>query len=460
MTVQQRNDSCASCHAKVNPVTADFQPGARFFDTSACDARKRDYFPDGRDRREKLHADELAPERVYSKRGNSTASTATTSSGRYRFSGEKANDACLPCHEERGQSRCAHSAARGGDRCEPVRFPATWRHRIRRACAAATIRMRPPASRRDDRIRFTECLQRLPFGQRRGVGRQGGPRLVSPGTIRRRSRARAALIDAARRRDWSKLPQMLSRLDGRGEDEVFFERRCPPARSLHRPAGDTGSGASVQDPSPFGARQRCRCLAARPSRDIVNTLLAAARDDFPNCAYPEPGPPLGRRYQRPRSADQSNGGPRPVAEYEASLRSRPTTTRKTHEPSAFFSRPPGNGTKALAEYSSPEPGPGHCSAIRKRRAGLQPVGAECRGERPLRKAVAIEPENAAARLKPRAACSPRRGGLKRSRAALRRSLTLDAGSATAAYNLAVIGLERPPGRGDRAVPARHRRGAR
>jgi hypothetical protein len=49
----QRNDLCASCHAKLIAITSGFKPGDRFFDHYDLGALESgDFVPDGRDYRE------------------------------------------------------------------------------------------------------------------------------------------------------------------------------------------------------------------------------------------------------------------------------------------------------------------------------------------------------------------------------------------------------------------------
>jgi hypothetical protein len=50
---EQRNNLCASCHAKASPLWTDFKPGDRFFDHfDLMTLENPDYYADGRDRGE------------------------------------------------------------------------------------------------------------------------------------------------------------------------------------------------------------------------------------------------------------------------------------------------------------------------------------------------------------------------------------------------------------------------
>ena len=53
LSTAQRNDLCASCHAKLMAIASGFKPGDRFFDHYDLGALENDdFFPDGRDYRE------------------------------------------------------------------------------------------------------------------------------------------------------------------------------------------------------------------------------------------------------------------------------------------------------------------------------------------------------------------------------------------------------------------------
>ena len=434
MTVQQRNDSCASCHAKVIPVTADFQPGARFFDHfGLVTLESDDYFPDGRDRRENYTLTSWL-QSACTRSGKLDCLHCHTSSGRYRFSGEKANDACLPCHEERVNHAAAHSrhaAGTAASRCVSCHMAATEYARMRRSDHS----MRPPAPAATIAYGSPNACNGC-HSDKDAAWADKAVRDWSRRDYQAPILARAALIDAARRRDWSKLPQMLSRLDGRGEDEVFRASLVRLLEACIDPRVTPALVRAFKDPSPLVRASVVDALAARPSRDIVNTLLAAARDDFRTVRI--------RAGAALSAADTSGLDPRTnltvgraVAEYEASLRSRPDDYAQRMNLGVLYADR-GQWDKALAEYSfAGRLRPGIAPPFVNAALVYNLLGRNAEAEKALRKAVAIEPENAAARLN-LGLLLAETGRLKEAEAALRRSLTLDAGSATAAYNLAVI----------------------
>ena len=144
LSVEQRNATCAPCHAKMSPVTLNFAPGERYFDHFDLVAfENADFYPDGRDLGENYTYTQwrLSP---CAKSGKLDCIHCHTSSGRYRFKdAAKANDACRPCHEERVKNAPAHTLHQEGTPgswCVDCHMPTTEFARMRRSDHS----MRPP----------------------------------------------------------------------------------------------------------------------------------------------------------------------------------------------------------------------------------------------------------------------------------------------------------------------------
>ena len=91
---------------------------------------------------------------------------------------------------------------------------------------------------------------------------------------------RAGLIDAARKRDWQKLPEMLAYITSPERDEVFaaslirLTMAAPDERvhpTLHK---------AIQDPSPLVRAAAAEALSLRPSQESFQALVAAAGDSY------------------------------------------------------------------------------------------------------------------------------------------------------------------------------------
>ena len=135
-TPEQHNATCSGCHAKMSPVTAAYPPGDRFFDHyDIATLEDPDFYPDGRDLGENYTYTSwlMSP---CAKAGKINCITCHTSSGRYRFKAEeKANDACLPCHEKQVKNAPAHTQHQegsAGNKCIACHMPMTSFARMNR----------------------------------------------------------------------------------------------------------------------------------------------------------------------------------------------------------------------------------------------------------------------------------------------------------------------------------------
>ena len=91
---------------------------------------------------------------------------------------------------------------------------------------------------------------------------------------------RASLVDAARKRDWTKLPEMLSYITSKDRDEIF-------ATSLIRMVPASGDPRvvpvlleAVKDPSPLVRSAAAEALQHVPTKEAVQALVEATGDDY------------------------------------------------------------------------------------------------------------------------------------------------------------------------------------
>jgi hypothetical protein len=231
-TAEQHNASCSVCHAKMSPVTPTFTPGERFFDHfDLVTLEDPDFYPDGRDLGENYTYTSWRMSPCV-KAGDLHCVKCHTSSGRYRFKEEKdANNACMPCHKERVEKAAAHThhqEGSAGNKCISCHMPMTSFARMNRSdhsmlppTPAATIAYKSPNA-------CNLChTEKDAFWADKYV-REWRSRDYQAPVLKR-----ASLIDAARKRDWSKLPEMLDYIISTGRDEVF-------ATSLIRMAAMSG----------------------------------------------------------------------------------------------------------------------------------------------------------------------------------------------------------------------------
>jgi tetratricopeptide (TPR) repeat protein len=278
-TAQQINDLCAPCHAKMWPITQTFMPGDRYFDHYDLAAFEHpDFYPDGRDLGENftyalwLTSPCLASAEI-------DCLHCHTSSGRYRFTGTQANDACLPCHEERVRDAPAHTrhaAASPGNECVACHMPTTAFARIRRSDHS----MRPPTPSATIAFGSPNACN-LCHDDEDAAWADRWVRQWHPTDYQAPILQRARLIDDARKRQWDRLPEMLQYLESAGRDAVF-------AAALIRLLEDSGDErlwpvlvrVLENDPEPIVRGSAATSLGAYLTSETSAALLAATRDDY------------------------------------------------------------------------------------------------------------------------------------------------------------------------------------
>ena len=277
MTKEQRNDLCASCHAKASPLSLEYKPEERFFDHfNLVTLEDSDYYSDGRDLGENytFTSWRMSP---CVKSGQLDCLHCHTSSGRYRFKDEaKANDACRPCHEERVKNATAHThhpEESPGNRCRSCHMPMTAFARMNRTdhsmlppTPAATIAYKSPNA-------CNICHKEKDAAWADKYVREWRPRDYQAPVLKR-----AALIDAARKGDWSQLPEMLAYLKGMDRDEVFTASLLrlmvmTPDEQVTRVLLKV-----MKDPSPLVRSAAVEVLSTRLSPAAIQALLDATGD--------------------------------------------------------------------------------------------------------------------------------------------------------------------------------------
>lgn len=277
MTTAQRNDLCSGCHAKASPLTPAYLPGERFFDHyDLATLEDPDFYPDGRDLGENytLTSWTMSP---CAKTGQLDCLHCHTSSGRYRFKQEKFNNACSPCHEDKVQDPTAHThhpAESAGSKCISCHMPMTSFARMNRSdhsmlppTPATTMAYQSPNAcnlcHRDKNAVWADQLVR-----------QWRPRDYQAPVLKR-----AALIDAARKRDWMKLPEMMAYIGDPKRDAIFTAsliRLIPPTQDQKL---QETLLVATNDPSPLVRGAAVQALGRMPTTASLQTLIMATGDD-------------------------------------------------------------------------------------------------------------------------------------------------------------------------------------
>ena len=443
-TPEQNNSLCAPCHAKMRPLTTAFPPGERFFDhfDLVC-LEHSDFYPDGRDLGEN-YTYTLWRMSPCAKSGKLDCTHCHTSSGRYRFEGDKANDACLPCHAERVANAPAHTRHKAdgeGNRCIGCHMPMTGFARMRRSdhsmlppTPAATIEYKSPNA-------CNICHDDKDAAWSEKFVREWRERDYQAPVL-----YRAGLIDAARRRRWAKLPEMLAYLAREDREEIF-------AASLLRLLGSClderkwpAIVGSLKDPSPLVRACAAGALADRMDPDSVAALVAATRDEYhlvriQAAASLTRFPPhlLGREEDR-------KGLEKATAEFVASLTARPDDYASYYNLGNFHTDK-GEFRRAIELFAI---------SARLRTDAVPPLvnasiaharlGENAPAETLLHKALKIDPNSAAASFNMGLLMAEKRDMPGADRY-LRRALQVDPNMAEAAYNLGVLVSSTRPAEG-------------
>ena len=278
-TTAQRSDTCSPCHAKMSPITNTFMPGDRFFDHYDLEALENpDYYPDGRDLGENFTYTtwRMSP---CVKSGTLDCLHCHTSSGRYRFKAEdKLNHDCLPCHENRVKNASAHTnhpKESSGNRCVACHMPMTEFARMKRSdhsllppMPAATIAYKSPNA-------CNICHAGKDARWADGKVRQWRTRDYQAPYLRR-----AGLVAAARKGNWSKLPDMGAYLKSKDRDEIFAASLIRLLRSCPRQDKWPMILSAMDDPSPLVRSAAAETLSENPSEKAYRALVKATGDGY------------------------------------------------------------------------------------------------------------------------------------------------------------------------------------
>ena len=441
-TVPQHNDSCGSCHAKAVVLTNNFKAGERFFDHfDLATLEDPDFYPDGRDLGENYtHTTWLMSPCVQS--GKLSCIHCHTSSGRYRFKADdKANNACLPCHKERVENAAAHTNHPPGtpaSKCIACHMPKTEFARMKRSdhsllppTPAVTLAYKSPnacnvchtdkdAKWADENVRkWRKRDYQAPVLYRTG------------------------LIDAARKRDWSRLTEMIQYLEKKQSgDEIVAASLIRLLRNCDDPRKNPVLLNMMRDRSPLVRSAAADALALYPTRGNLQVLVKATGDDYRLVRIRAAAGLTGRTGLVLNEADKKNIE-KANREYLQSI-----TIPADHWASYYnlgnYYLSLGDFRKAIAGYDTSlklDP-KGVMSRVNMSMAYAR-LGENKKAESSLNEALKIAPDSAAANLN-MGLLKAEQGDRKSAETYLRQAWKADPKMSQAAYNLCVILSESKP----------------
>jgi tetratricopeptide (TPR) repeat protein len=434
-TKEQNNATCSTCHAKAVVLTDTFQPGDRFFDHfGLVTLENPDYYPDGRDLGENYtYTSWLMSPCV--KSGKLDCLNCHTSSGRYKFKAEdKANQACMPCHKDKVDNAPEHSHHKPdspGNKCISCHMPMTQFARMSRSdhsmlppTPAATIAFKSPNA-------CNSCHEDKTPQWADEIVRTWRKRDYQAPVLHR-----AGLIDAARKRDWTRLPEMLDYVTSKDRDEIF-------ATSLLRLVPSSGDPTvvpvlikAIKDPSPLIRSAAAAALQNVPSEESVLALVAATGDDY-LLVRVRAAAALAAFGNLPLSDADKTKVEAANKEYLASIMSRPDQWDSHYNLGNYY-LDRRDFKQAVASYEKAlQMEPRGVLALVNKAMTYARMGENQKADEALQEALKIAPDNAAANFN-MGLLKAEEKDLVTAEKHLRAALRNDPQMAQAAYNLCVI----------------------
>ncbi len=435
-TAHQTNASCASCHAKLSPVSPVFEPGGRYFDHfDLITLEHADFYPDGRD---------LGENYTYTSWRMSPCVKSSeldcvychTSSGRYRFKeAAKANNACLPCHRRRVENATDHThhgADSEGNKCIACHMPMTGFARMQRSDHS----MRPPAPAATTEFKSPNACNVCHTDQDAAWADEQ-VRHWHKEDYQKPILDTARLVDAARRRDWSRLDDILEYI-GRGDrDEVTATSLIRLLRSCDLPRKwPRLITALEEDPSPLVRAAAAEALDGYLTGESVKVLLKATSDDY-RLVRVRAATSLATVRPEMLAAPHRERLEKATTEFKVAMTARPDDNVSHYNLGNFYADR-REYQQAVKSFQT---------AIRLRPDFLPPyvniafaynaLGQNDKAEQSFRKALTLEPKNLAVHLN-LGMLLGEEGRVREAEETFRKALQIDPNSAVAAYNLGVI----------------------
>lgn len=445
LSVPQRNETCAPCHAKMSPLSAAYRAGQRFFDHyDLVTLDHADYYPDGRDLGENYtYTSWLMSPCVRGGRLDCLQCHAST--GSYKFAAGNPDGACASCHAAQASNQRAHSRHRPGTpggNCVDCHMPKTRFANMNRSdhsmlapTPAATLKYKSPNA-------CNLCHQDKPAAWADARVRQWFAR-----DYQRPVLERAALLDAARRGDWSALPAMLAYVRSPAGDRVTQASLIRLLRGADDPRKTPVLVAALRHADPLVRAAAAATLGGAATPEVRDALAQATGDDFRLVRIRAAASLAGVLTASLPGALQEQVA-KATAELLASYDARPDDFA-SHTNRGNFHLDRGELAPAIQSYETAlRLRPDSVGTLVNASMAYGRAGRPADAERVLAQALRFSPNNAAANFN-RGLLLAEMGRKSEAEAALRKALAADANLAPAAFNLCVLVLERKDASGIR-----------
>lgn len=420
-----------------------FSARGRFFDHfDLVTLENPDYYPDGRDLGENYtYTTWLQSPCV--KSGKLDCVKCHTSSGRYRFKDEaKANDAYLPCHAERVKSAAEHihhPPDKPGvpTKCVSCHMPMTAFARMSRSDHS----MLPPAPAATLQFGSTNacnlCHRDKDAAWADQKVRQWRTRDYQAPLLKR-----ASLIDAARKRDWKKLPEMLTYITNPERDEVFAASLVRLTMSAPDEQVRPMRLKAIQDPSPLVRAAAAEALSVRPAQESFPALVTAAGDSY-RLVWVRAAASLAAYPPNWVNAEDQKRVQQATEEYLTSLTARADQWTSHYNLGNYYLNR-GDVKQALASYDTAlKIEPRAAMVMVNAAMAYAKMGAPDRAEKSLVKSIKIAPGNAAAHFN-LGLLRAEQKRVKEAEQELKGAFRLDPKMAPAVYNLCILTIKNRP----------------
>lgn len=434
-TPAQMNDMCATCHAKLVPLSLSFLPGDKFFDHfDLVTLEHADYYPDGRDLGENYtHTSWLMSPCAASSKLD--CNHCHTPSGRMRYEGEQSNQMCMPCHQSQVAKPAEHghhAAGSEGNKCiachmPMTRFAAMGRtdHSMRPPTPATTIAFESPNA----------C----------GLCHKDHDAVWADEWVRKWYRSdyqadvlrRAKLIDFARKRQWKRLPETLAELQKKDNNEVYKASLVRLLRGCDDPSKWPVLMGLLHDPSPLVRSSAASALGGRLTPEVVKSLLAATADSsrlvrIRTAMSLAALPPQSVADDRDRAnLEKAN------LDFTTAMAARPDDWASHANLGNFYMEGQDFPAAIKCFETATKLEPRQIGPMVNASMAYSNMGQNDRAEQSLRRALKMEPASAAANFN-LGLLLGEQGRLPEAEQALRAALKADPRMAAAAYNLGVL----------------------
>ena len=436
-TAYQTNSACSNCHAKASVIDRDFKPGSDFYQHSdLVTLEHADYYPDGRDLGENYTYTSWSQSKCV-KESDLHCVTCHTSSGRYRFHGEQANDACMPCHEPLVKDLAAHTHHDASNTkvtdCVQCHMPTTRfgnmnrsDHSMRSPMPSATIQFKSPNAcnmcHTDQTPEWADEYVRKWYKN----------------DYQKETLLLATWIQQLRQQNFAALTDILEYIQSPDRDEVYANsmirllRSCPDLQKV--PAL---LSVLRNDTSPL-----CRSSAADTltgyliSQEVVDALIEATTDPYllvrMRAASTLSAVPA--EYIQPDKRTQVENA---TAEYKSAMLARPDDGIAHFNLGNFYMNQGKTETAVDCFVTSIRLRPDFSPALLNASMAYNQIGQNEKALASLDNAIRLEPKAAPAHLN-RALLLAEMKRYPESEEAFRATFKYDPQSAVAAYNLAVL----------------------